>query len=124
MEAVAKLRNCPMSPRKMRLVVDLIRGKNVNDALNILKFTKRKHQFGLRSCCFLPLITGSRNMEKAVRKQQNFMLKQHLWMGAWLSNDFNLHLTDVHIEFANAETMLHLLLQGVRLLIHNQKIKI
>ena len=42
MEAVAKLRNCPMSPRKMRLVVDLIRGKNVNQALHILKFTKKE----------------------------------------------------------------------------------
>lgn len=42
MEAVAKLRNCPMSARKMRLVVDLIRGKNVNDAVNILKFTKKE----------------------------------------------------------------------------------
>jgi large subunit ribosomal protein L22 len=42
MEAVAKLKNCPMSPRKMRLVVDIIRGKNVNDALNILKFTKNE----------------------------------------------------------------------------------
>ena len=40
MEAVAKLRNCPMSPRKMRLVVDTIRGKSVMEALNILKFTK------------------------------------------------------------------------------------
>ncbi len=42
MEAVAKLKNCPMSARKMRLVVDNIRGKNVNDALNILKFTNRE----------------------------------------------------------------------------------
>jgi large subunit ribosomal protein L22 len=42
MEAVAKLRNYPTSPRKMRLVVDTIRGVNVNDALGILKFT-RKH---------------------------------------------------------------------------------
>lgn len=42
MEAVAKLRNCPMSPRKMRLVVDNIRGKNVADALNILKFTNKE----------------------------------------------------------------------------------
>ncbi|MBK8721397.1 MAG: 50S ribosomal protein L22 [Saprospiraceae bacterium] len=42
MEAVAKLRNCPMSPRKMRLVVDNIRGKNVTDALNILKFTNKE----------------------------------------------------------------------------------
>ncbi|MBP8724536.1 MAG: 50S ribosomal protein L22 [Saprospiraceae bacterium] len=42
MEAVAKLRNCPMSARKMRLVVDLIRGKKVGEALNILKFTKKE----------------------------------------------------------------------------------
>jgi large subunit ribosomal protein L22 len=42
MEAVAKLRNCSMSARKMRLVVDLIRGRGVDDALNILKFTKKE----------------------------------------------------------------------------------
>lgn len=39
MEAVAKYSNCPMSARKMRLIVDNIRGRNVNDALNILRFT-------------------------------------------------------------------------------------
>lgn len=38
MEAIAKLRNVPTSPRKMRLVADSIRGKQVNKALNILKF--------------------------------------------------------------------------------------
>jgi large subunit ribosomal protein L22 len=38
MEAVAKLRNVPTSPRKMRLVADLIRGKKVAKALNLLKF--------------------------------------------------------------------------------------
>jgi large subunit ribosomal protein L22 len=42
MEAVAKLKNCPMSPRKMRLVVDLIRGKRVADAMAILKFTNKE----------------------------------------------------------------------------------
>lgn len=42
MEAVAKLKNVPMSERKMRLVVDLIRGKNVEDALDILRFTKKE----------------------------------------------------------------------------------
>jgi len=42
MEAVAKLRNCPMSARKMRIVVDNIRGKSVDEALNILKFTKKE----------------------------------------------------------------------------------
>ena len=42
MEAVAKLRNCPMSARKMRLVVDLVRGKGVEEALDILRFTKKE----------------------------------------------------------------------------------
>lgn len=42
MEAVAKLNNCPMSPRKMRLVVDNIRGKRVEDALTILKYTNKE----------------------------------------------------------------------------------
>jgi large subunit ribosomal protein L22 len=46
MEAVAKLKNVPMSARKMRLVVDLIRGKNVDEALDILRLPKRKQQFG------------------------------------------------------------------------------
>ena len=38
MEAVAKLNNVPTSPRKMRVVADLIRGERVNKALNLLKF--------------------------------------------------------------------------------------
>jgi large subunit ribosomal protein L22 len=42
MEAVASLRNCPTSTRKMRLVVDLIRGMEADKALNILKFTQKE----------------------------------------------------------------------------------
>ncbi len=38
MEAVAKLNNVPTSPRKMRLVADMIRGQRVNKALTLLKF--------------------------------------------------------------------------------------
>ncbi len=40
--SVAKLQNCPTSPRKMRLVVDLIRGENVEKALYILKYTNKE----------------------------------------------------------------------------------
>ncbi|GAB2705302.1 50S ribosomal protein L22 [Mucilaginibacter koreensis] len=40
--SAARLQNCPTSPRKMRLVVDLIRGENVEKALNILKFTNKE----------------------------------------------------------------------------------
>ncbi|RMF28820.1 MAG: 50S ribosomal protein L22 [Bacteroidetes bacterium] len=45
MEAVAKLKNCPMSARKMRLVVDNIRGKRVAEALDILRFTKKEASY-------------------------------------------------------------------------------
>lgn len=38
MEAVAKLRNVPTSPRKMRLVANLVRGKRVTQALGLLRF--------------------------------------------------------------------------------------
>ncbi len=39
--AFAKLNNCPTSPRKMRLVADIIRGEDVQKALAILKFSKQ-----------------------------------------------------------------------------------
>lgn len=39
---VAKLNNCPTSPRKMRLVADLIRGVDVDKALAILKFNQKE----------------------------------------------------------------------------------
>ena len=38
----AILRNCPTSPRKMRLVTDLISGKDVNKALDILKYSSQE----------------------------------------------------------------------------------
>jgi len=47
--AFAKLNNCPTSPRKMRLVADLVRGQKVEKALNILKFSSKE---------------ASRNLEK------------------------------------------------------------
>jgi large subunit ribosomal protein L22 len=37
----AKLRNCPSSPRKMRLVADIIRGVEVDRALDILKYSPK-----------------------------------------------------------------------------------
>ncbi|MBR1446243.1 MAG: 50S ribosomal protein L22 [Alloprevotella sp.] len=38
----ATLRNCPSSPRKMRYVVDLVRGMEVNRALGTLRFSKKQ----------------------------------------------------------------------------------
>jgi large subunit ribosomal protein L22 len=42
MEAKAKLRYVRLSPRKTRLVVDMVRGKGVQEALNILRFSPQK----------------------------------------------------------------------------------
>jgi len=41
MEAVAKLNDYPTSPRKMRLLVDLIRGMEVEKALGVLQFSTK-----------------------------------------------------------------------------------
>ena len=40
--AIAKLNDVPTSPQKMRLVADIIRGQEVNHALDILKFSKKE----------------------------------------------------------------------------------
>ena len=40
--AIVQLKNSPISPRKMRLVADLIRGVEVNKALNILNFNSKE----------------------------------------------------------------------------------
>ena len=39
---VAVLRNCPTSPRKMRLVADTVRGIEVNRALDLLKYNQKE----------------------------------------------------------------------------------
>ena len=38
---IARLNNCPTSPRKMRLVADLVRGMDVTKASAVLQFTKK-----------------------------------------------------------------------------------
>ena len=40
--AFAKLNNCPTSPRKMRLMADLVRGEKIDKALNLLKFSSKE----------------------------------------------------------------------------------
>ncbi len=48
MEAVAKLNNYPTSPRKMRLLADLIRGMKVEKALAVLEFNTKHPAVPLR----------------------------------------------------------------------------
>ncbi len=84
MEAVAKLSSCPMSARKMRLVVDNIRGKSVGDALNILRFTKNE---------------AARWLEKVLRSAvANWQVKT-----GEDAADYNLYISSA---FSDAATML------------------
>ncbi len=42
MDVRAKLKHARISPQKARLVADMVRGRDVNDAINILAFTRKK----------------------------------------------------------------------------------
>ena len=50
MEAIAKTKYLKGSPRKARLVIDLIRGRNVSQALAILKFTDKRAADPIAQC--------------------------------------------------------------------------
>ena len=52
--AFAKLNNCPTSPRKMRLIADLIRGMDAEKALSELSIIQKKLQIEWRNYCYLP----------------------------------------------------------------------
>ena len=72
--AVAKLRNCPVSPRKMRSVADLLRGKEVGQALNILKFNPR-HASKFLEKLLLSAISNwqSKNQDKSIESSDIFV---------------------------------------------------
>ena len=64
--AVAKLNDVPTSPRKMRLVADTIRGKEVNHALDLLKFSKREASIRLEKLLRSAIANWeSKNQDKA-----------------------------------------------------------
>jgi large subunit ribosomal protein L22 len=50
MEAIAKIKHLKGSPRKARLVIDMIRGRNVSQSLAILKFTDKRAAAPIEKC--------------------------------------------------------------------------
>ena len=61
MEAVAILRDCPTSPRKMRLLADLIRGQQIDRARGILRFSKKHASINMEKL----LLSAISNWEKS-----------------------------------------------------------
>jgi large subunit ribosomal protein L22 len=69
MEAVAKLKNVPTSPRKMRMVADLIRGQRVNKALSVLKYEPKEGAARLEKL-LLSAISNWQNKNEDVRLEE------------------------------------------------------
>ena len=62
-EVVAKLKRLRISPRKVRLVADLIRGKKAKEALLILEFTKKKAALPLKKLLNSAIANAKNNFQ-------------------------------------------------------------
>jgi len=65
----AELNNCPTSPRKMRLVADLVRGEDVNKALDILKYST-KHSSGKLEKLVMSAVANWQAKNEGVRMEE------------------------------------------------------
>ena len=73
--AVAELRNSTISPRKMRLVSDLIRGMEVNKALNILQNNAKDASLSLGKLLRSAIANWEQKNEGADISQENLVVK-------------------------------------------------
>jgi large subunit ribosomal protein L22 len=90
----AMLRNCPTSPRKMRLVTDLISGMEVNRALDVLRYSSQE---------------ASRRLEKLLLSAiSNWQAKNE---GVRIE-DSNLYVKLVHVDGGRALKRLQTAPQG------------
>ncbi|HKK43407.1 MAG TPA: 50S ribosomal protein L22 [Bacteroidales bacterium] len=76
----AILRNCPTSPRKMRLVTDLISGMEVNRALDVLKFSSQEASRRLEKL-LLSAIANWQSKNEGVRIEES-----------------NLYIKNIHVD--------------------------
>lgn len=72
----AVLRNCPTSPRKMRLMADLIRGKEVNHALDMLKFSSKEASRRLEKLVLSAISNWQNKNEGARIEDSNLIIKE------------------------------------------------
>ena len=74
--AFAKLNNCPTSPRKMRLVADLVRGEKVEKALNILKFSSKEASRRLETLLLSAVANWQAKNEEADIEEAELFVKE------------------------------------------------
>jgi len=72
----AVLRNCPTSPRKMRLVTDMIKGVEVNKALDMLKFNPKEASGKVEKLLLSALANWQAKNEDAKIEESNLVVKE------------------------------------------------
>ncbi|KEY18380.1 50S ribosomal protein L22 [Kaistella antarctica] len=68
--------DCPSSPRKMRLVVDIIRGVEVDKALSILKYSKKDASNKLEKVLLSAMANWQSKNEGADIEEANLIVKE------------------------------------------------
>jgi large subunit ribosomal protein L22 len=74
--AVAELKNNPTSPRKMRLVVDMIRGVEVNRALDILRFSTKEPSKKIEKLLLSAIANWQKKNEDVRIEKSNLYVKE------------------------------------------------
>ena len=74
--AFAKLNNCPTSPRKMRLVADLVRGEKVEKALSILRFSQKEASRKVEKLLLSAVANWQAKNEDADIEEANLFVKE------------------------------------------------
>lgn len=74
--AFAKLNDCPTSPRKMRLVADLVRGQEVERALAILRFSTKEASRRLEKLLLSAIANWQAKNEDADIEEANLIVSE------------------------------------------------
>ena len=73
---MAVLKNCPTSPRKMRLVADMIRGVDVNKALDMLKYSPKEASRKVEKLLLSAIANWQNKNEGARVEESNLFIKE------------------------------------------------
>ncbi len=72
----AVLRDCPTSPRKMRLVADMVRGMEVNKALDVLKFSNKEASIRVEKLLMSAIANWQAKNEGSRLEESNLYVKE------------------------------------------------
>jgi large subunit ribosomal protein L22 len=75
-KAMAVLNNCPTSPRKMRLVVEMIRGVEVSKALDILRFSTKEPSKRVEKLLLSAIANWQKKNEEMRIEKSNLYVKE------------------------------------------------